>query len=115
MDLTIYDVIQGPVISDKAYKLNKKANKLVLKVHMHANKPMIADAIQKLFNVKVESISILVRKGKQKRIRMSNTMSIGVKKKRAIVTLKEGYNLDLFDQIEAQVAAKKQKQSEKKV
>ena len=113
MDLTIYDVIRGPVISDKAYKLNKKSKKLVLKVHMHANKPMITNAIQKLFNVKVESISILIRKGKRKRIRMSNTTTTGVKEKRAVVTLKEGHKLDLFDQMEAQLATHVQKQSEK--
>ena len=69
MDLTIYDVIQGPVISDKAYKLNKKFKKLVLRVHPHANKTLVADALQKLFNVKVDSVAILIRKGKSKRIR----------------------------------------------
>lgn len=111
MVLTIYDVIRGPVISDKAYKLNKKSKKLVLKVHMHANKPMIADAIQKIFNVKVESVAIVVRKGKRKRIRMTNVTTVGAREKRAIVTLAEGYNVDLFDQINAQVPAQEQSAS----
>ena len=39
MELSIYQIIQGPVVSDKAYKLNKKLNKLVIKVHPQANKP----------------------------------------------------------------------------
>ena len=33
MDLSIYDIIIGPVISDKAYKLNQRFKKLALKVH----------------------------------------------------------------------------------
>lgn len=46
MDLTIYDIILGPVISDKAYDLNKNLKKLVLNVHPQANKPLIAEAIK---------------------------------------------------------------------
>ncbi len=38
MELTVYDIIKGPVISDKAYKLNKVAGQLVLKVHLDATK-----------------------------------------------------------------------------
>jgi len=108
MDLTIYDVIQGPVISDKAYKLNKQLKKLVLKVHPHANKVLVADALQKLFNVQVDSVAILVRKGKGKRIRKTNQKTVGSLEKRAIVTLKEGYALDLFEQAQAEAPTQQQ-------
>lgn len=97
MDLSIYDVIQKPVISEKAYKLNRDLKKLVLRVHPKANKPMVKEALKKLFNVKVEDVRILVRKGKNRRV---GRMAIqGSDTKKAIVTLAEGYSINLFDQI----------------
>ncbi len=33
LKLDKYDIIKGPIISDKAYKLNRKLNQLVVKVH----------------------------------------------------------------------------------
>ncbi len=96
MDLSIYNVIQGPVVSDKAYKLNKEENKLVLKVHPMANKSMIKEALEKLFDVKVDKVHVLIRQGKNKRVR--NLTVTGKKQKKAIVTLAEGYSLDLIDQ-----------------
>jgi large subunit ribosomal protein L23 len=96
MDLSIYDVIIGPVISEKAYKLNKLFKKLALKVHPQANKPMVKEAIERLFSVKVDSVNIKVRKGKNKRVR-GRAIS-GKLVKNAIVTLAEGYSLDFIDQ-----------------
>lgn len=106
MDLNIYQVIVGPVISDKAYKLNKLSNKLVLKVHPHANKPMVVEALEKLFNVKVEKINIVVRKGKNRQVQ--RRVVTGTLTKKAIVTLAEGYSLDLFDQGRTQVSPEAQ-------
>ena len=63
MDLSIYDIIQGPVVTDKAFRLNQKFKKLVLRVHPQANKPMVAEALEKLFDVKVDNVRIIVRKG----------------------------------------------------
>lgn len=96
MDLSLYDIIIGPVISDKAYKLNKGLNKLMLQVHPAANKPLIKEALEKLFSVKVESVNVLLRKGKTRRVRGRTV--VGSLQKKAIVTLAEGYKLDLFDQ-----------------
>lgn len=103
MDLTIYDIIKGPVITDKAFKLNKKFKKLVIKVHPSANKPLVKEALEKLFNVKVEKVSIIVRKGKAtsfKRVISHKPLT-----KKAVVTLKEGYDLDMFDQSQATVSS----------
>jgi large subunit ribosomal protein L23 len=96
MDLSIYDIIIGPVISDKAYKLNKLFKKLALKVHPAANKPMVKEALEKLFSVKVDKVSIVVRKGKNRKVRGRATT--GKITKRAIITLADGYSLDLMDQ-----------------
>ncbi len=96
MDLNIYDVIRGPVISDKAFLLNKKYNKLVLTVHPQANKIQIKNALERLFKVKVKKVNTLRRKGKVRIVKRITTK--GVLVKHVIVTLVEGYTLDLFDQ-----------------
>ena len=102
---SIYNVIQGPVISDKAYKLNKDSKKLVLIVHPDANKPLVKEALKKLFNVEVENVRILVCKGKTRRI--GRRQVVGSSRKKAIVTLKDGYSLSFFDQAGAmEVVAK---------
>ena len=96
MDLTIFDVIQGPVVTDKAFRLNRDLKKLVLKVHPKANKSLVKEALEKLFNVKVDRVHIIRRKGKH---RIVNRREIqGSTTKKAIITLAEGYSLDLFDQ-----------------
>jgi large subunit ribosomal protein L23 len=94
MDLTIYDIIRGPRITEKAYSLNQKLRQLVLEVHPHANKPLIAEALKKLFNVEVAKIGIIISKGKRRRVGRHHTK--GNMRKKAIITLKEGYSVDLM-------------------
>lgn len=104
MELSIYDVIQGPMISEKAQKTNADLKKLALKVHPHANKPMVKEAIERLFNVKVDNIRVVVRKGKLRMV--GRRPVVGKLQKHAIVTLKEGYTVDIFGHGQAQVAEK---------
>jgi len=97
MDLSIYNVILGPWMTDKAYKLNRDLKKLVLRVHPSANKPMIKEALEKLFKVKVQNIRIIVRQGKMiRRFRRKPTQKTTVKK--AVVTLREGFSIDIWNQ-----------------
>jgi large subunit ribosomal protein L23 len=97
MDLTIYDVIKGPIITDKAYKLNNTLKQLVVEVHMDANKARVKEALEKLFNVKVDKVRVSIRKGK-KRLSSKKRPIIGKKIKKAIVSLKDGYNIDVLGQ-----------------
>lgn len=96
MDLNLYNVILGPVVTDKAYKLNRGQKKLALRVHMHANKILVKQALKKLFNVEVEEVKMLIRKGKTRKVGRKEFQGSSTKK--AIITLAEGYALDLFDQ-----------------
>lgn len=102
MDLTIYDVILGPVMTDKAYKLSRNLKQLMLRVHPHANKPMIKQALTRLFNVEVQDVRVSVRKGKVRRV--GRKTIIGSKTKKAIVTLAPGYSLDFFEQTSTSVS-----------
>jgi len=97
LKISMYDVILGPVMTDKAYALNRKEQKLVLKVHSAANKPLVKEAIERLFDVKVKNVNMMIRKGKFHRLRNGKTIQKSSMKK-AIVTLKEGYKVDIWDQ-----------------
>jgi len=108
MELSVYDVIKGPVISDKAQKLNRTLKQLVLEVHISANKPMIRGALKKLFNVDAESVRVAIRKyraaaGVARRRRVAKP---SIKRmKFAYITLAEGQALNLFEQAGAPPAA----------
>ena len=91
-DLKHYDTIIAPVITEKS-TLASEHNQVVFKVAGTASKPEIKAAVEALFNVKVDAVNTLVRKGKQKRFRGV----VGRQKdfKKAIVTLAEGHSIDV--------------------
>jgi large subunit ribosomal protein L23 len=97
MALTIYDIIRGPVTaSSKAYMLNKKLHKLMVYVHPDATKAQIKEAVQKLFNVEVTKVNTLSTGPKSRRIGQRLVVRPG--KKKAIISLKDGQALNLFNQ-----------------
>lgn len=96
MELSIDKIIQQPVISDKAYKLNRKGQ-VMFYVHMQANSPLIKKAFEKLFNVKVSRVNTEIRQGKSRRVKRIKVN--GTDTKLAYITLAPGYTLDLFGQV----------------
>ena len=86
------DIILSPVVSEKSYNLIDDG-KYTFLVDPRANKTEIKLAIEKIFNVKVDSVNTLHRQGKTRRTKIG----IGKRKdtKRAIVTLKSG-SIDIF-------------------
>jgi large subunit ribosomal protein L23 len=91
-DARHYDVIVAPVITEKATFASEQ-NKVVVKVAKNATKPQIKAAVERLFDVKVESVNTLVRKGKNKVFRGVRGTQSDVKK--AVVTLAEGHKIDV--------------------
>ncbi|MGL4975926.1 MAG: 50S ribosomal protein L23 [Bosea sp. (in: a-proteobacteria)] len=87
-----YDVIRGPVITEKATSLSEQ-NKVVFKVATTATKPQIKAAVEKLFDVKVKSVNTLVTQGKKKLFKGRLGQRSDVKK--AVVTLEEGQSIDV--------------------
>jgi large subunit ribosomal protein L23 len=87
-----YDVIVGPVITEKA-TMASEYNKVVFKVRKTATKPQIKEAVEKLFDVKVKNVNTLTRKGKLKVFK--NKVGRQSDVKRAIVTLEEGHRIDV--------------------
>jgi large subunit ribosomal protein L23 len=56
-----YDVIKKPIITEKA-TLASEANAVVFQVAMDATKPMIKEAVEAVFNVKVKAASARTRR-----------------------------------------------------
>ena len=93
--LSIYNVLQGPVLTDKARDLSQNKKTLVIRVHPQANKPQIKQAIERLFNVKVKNVRTVVRKGKEKLNRKNRATIVGATRKHAYINLASGYSLDM--------------------
>ena len=87
-----YDIIIAPVITEKA-TMASDYNQVVFKVAPTATKPQIKAAVEQLFDVKVEAVNTLVRKGKRKTFRGFRGQQSDVKK--AVVTLAEGQRIDV--------------------
>jgi large subunit ribosomal protein L23 len=92
IDLSHYDVVRSPVITEKA-TIAAENNQVVFNVAKSATKPEIKAAVEALFKVKVKSVNTLVRKGKVKRFKGFVGKQNDVKK--AIVTLVEGHRIDI--------------------
>ena len=89
-------IIRRPIfLTEKSNTLRAK-NQLVFEVLRGANKIQIKTAIQKLFNVKVESVNTMLYRGKDRRMGRGYAKMQNWKK--AVVTLKEGENIDFFSE-----------------
>jgi large subunit ribosomal protein L23 len=108
--LSLSDVIKRPHVTAKAYQLNQDLQQLVVEVHRHANKPLVAESLKKLFNVEVEGVRIINTKGRTKRFGR-HTFKTKAKKK-AIVALKEGYNINLMGEGASEAAPANEVQKE---
>jgi large subunit ribosomal protein L23 len=93
--LTPETLIRRPIIlTEKSNRLREK-NQVIFEVATDANKIQIRDAIQKLFKVTVVDVNTMNYRGKERR------MGRGYGKlqnwKKAIITLKEGDEIQFFD------------------
>jgi large subunit ribosomal protein L23 len=94
--MTPADIIKRPIaLTEKAARL-KEANKVVFEVALGANKIQIRHAVETLFNVKVVDVNTLVQRGKPKRLGRQHLKRPNWKK--AIVTLREGDDIQFFDE-----------------
>jgi large subunit ribosomal protein L23 len=95
------NILIKPVITEKITNLQEKKNQYAFEVDINANKVEILNAIQKKFNVKVESVRTVVHKGKSKTQFTKRGRFSGFKadKKRAIVTLHKDSKIDFFENV----------------
>lgn len=93
--MNIHDVIKGPVITEKLDAAREKFRQYSFIVDKKATKVDVARAVENLFKVTVEGVRTNIVRGKIKRV----GRNIGKRPnyKKAIVTLKEGDKIELFE------------------
>jgi len=84
-------VIRGPHLSEKSH-LAAEHNQVVLKVRTDATKKEIRQAVELLFEVEVDGVSVVNVKGKEKRF--GGTRGRRNNWKKAYVKLAEGSNIE---------------------
>ena len=95
-DLHIYDVIKRPVITEKSTIQADDLNQYVFEVAPNANKIQIKEAVEVVFDVEVDKVRTMVQPAKRGRRGRAWYMRSRQWKK-AIVTLAEGNEIDLFN------------------
>jgi large subunit ribosomal protein L23 len=88
----LYDVIRKPIITEKA-TMASEHNAVVFEVAIDSSKPLIKEAVETLFGVKVKAVNTSVLKGKTKKFKGRPGKRKDVKK--AYVTLEEGNMIDV--------------------
>ena len=88
------DILRRPVVTEKSTSLLQD-NKYTFVVDPRANKTEIKQAVESIFKVKVEKVNTLRVKGKMKRVRNIAGKTPDIKK--AIVTLRQGDKIEIFE------------------
>ncbi|OGQ93719.1 MAG: 50S ribosomal protein L23 [Deltaproteobacteria bacterium RIFOXYC2_FULL_48_10] len=90
-----YDIVRGPVVTEKTTLQKDTSNQVTLRVDKNSNRVEIKDAVEKNFNTKVKQVRTIQVKGKVKQ----RGKIIGKRKdwKKAIITLMPGQKIDFFE------------------
>lgn len=91
MRLHLYNVILEPLVTEKVSG-QQAEGKYAFRVHPHANKKSVREAVEKIFNVHVTGVNTSVVPGKWKRVRFRPGLTAEWKK--ATVTLREGEKIE---------------------
>ena len=92
---SIYDVIQKPVITEKSMA-GMQDKTYTFKVSLDANKVEVKEAVEKIFGVKVEKVTIANCSGKEKRMGVHTGFT--AKSRKAYVKLtNESKTIEFFD------------------
>ena len=90
---SIYSVIKSSLITEKTTRLAPE-RKYFFRVNKRSNKIEIKRSVEKIYRVKVENVATITIKGKTKRLRWNQPGKTSSWKK-AIVTLKKGYDIKI--------------------
>jgi len=96
--ITIYNVLQKPIITEKSNYQVGVNNQYVFEVAPGATKNLVRDAVETLFDVTVERVNIMKVPAKVKRdMRRRKVIQRRAAYKKAIVTLAQGDTIGIFE------------------
>jgi large subunit ribosomal protein L23 len=98
MSLHPNQVLLAPVVSEKSYELIEQ-RKYAFRVHPDAHKTQIRQAVEELFDVRVQAVNVIKVQPKPKRRGLIRGQKPGWKK--AIVQLREGDTIEIFEGAQA--------------
>jgi len=90
----LYEVLRRPLITEKNAMLQAQG-KYAFEIAREANKPQIKQAVEKAFKVNVLAVNVMTVPGKRRRVGRRQVLTQSWKK--AIVTLKPGDKIGLFE------------------
>jgi len=93
--MDLHDILLKPLLTEKITSLREEKNCVAFMVHKRASRIEVKRAVEKVLGVRVAIINVMNVKGKKKR----QGRYVGKRPdwKKAIVTLKEGEKLDLYE------------------
>ena len=95
---SIYDVLRRPILTEKSTHQYSKLNQYVFEVDKNANKSMIKEAVEAIFDVKVLRVNTMIMPAKRSRRAMSRRVLVRKSAyKKAIVTLAPGDTIGVFE------------------
>jgi len=103
--MDIYNIVRRPLVTEKGTHQAQQSHdatrsqparggSYAFEVHPDASKPMIKQAVEKIYNVRVRSVRTANRKGKPRRVRFKIGQTRDWKK--AVVVLQADHHIDLF-------------------
>jgi large subunit ribosomal protein L23 len=92
--MDLYEVLRRPLITEKSTVLQAQG-KYAFEVAEEANKPQIKQAVEKAFKVEVTAVNVMIVPGSRRRLGRRKVSKSSWKK--AIVTLKPGDRIELFE------------------
>ena len=95
LQLEPYQIVLRPIVTEKGYDCAEHQNTYYFEVHQLANKKMIRDAVEFLFDVKVVDVRTQTRKGKRSRNRRG-TYGHRRNWKKAVVKLHDESKISYF-------------------
>ena len=98
MSLHPNEVLLAPVVSEKSYAQIQQ-RKYTFRVHPDAHKTQVRQAVEQLFDVHVEAVNVLKVQSKPKRRGTTRGRKPGWKK--AIVQLRRGESIEIFEGAQA--------------
>ncbi len=95
------EILVKPIITEKQTAQAEKMGRYAFIVNTKANKLEIKAAVEKMYNVKVDSVNTQQYVGKVKTRNTTRGMAIGRvnRSKKAVVTLKQGEVIDFYANI----------------
>ena len=97
---TIYDILRRPIVTEKSNYLVTKLHQYVFEVSSDANRTLVKDAVEKLFNVTVVRVNIINVPAKRSMRRNRRLLISNPQYKKAVVTLLPEDRIPIFEGVE---------------